>query len=250
MTQPTLPVTGPKSVEAALLPTHEHGGAPRKRGPVGLIQAIFRGARSPSAKIWMVPLAKGAGTLVLLWCVAFIGQRARDDERYGSEISLRMPGSSDAGLLTSKAEAGAGETKPAHTQATPPPSGSEAAVPCQESRAKAPSGLLPDGRIILNEASADDLMRLPGVGPARAEAILALRTRLGRFKKLTDLLRVKGIGPKTLQRFTDHLVLDRPVEIESPEKPPTNGEGAPGGPVAGALGRSAQVEKVASATAP
>jgi competence protein ComEA len=62
--------------------------------------------------------------------------------------------------------------------------------------------------VVLNRADADELQRLPGVGPKRAEAILALRQRLGRFRRESDLLRVKGIGPRTLERMRPHLVLD------------------------------------------
>jgi competence protein ComEA len=62
--------------------------------------------------------------------------------------------------------------------------------------------------VVLNRADASELRRLPGIGAKRAEAILALRQRLGRFRKPTDLLRVKGIGPRTLERMLPHLVLD------------------------------------------
>jgi competence protein ComEA len=66
--------------------------------------------------------------------------------------------------------------------------------------------------VILNLASADELTKLPGVGMKRATAIVALRTKLKRFKHATDLLRVKGIGPRGLQRMLPHLVLDAPVQ--------------------------------------
>jgi competence protein ComEA len=62
--------------------------------------------------------------------------------------------------------------------------------------------------VALNRADAAELRRLPGVGAKRAEAILLLRQRLGRFQKPTDLLRVKGIGPRTLERMLPLLVLD------------------------------------------
>lgn len=75
----------------------------------------------------------------------------------------------------------------------------------------APAGITPDGKVILNVASADELTKLPGVGPKRASAIIALRTKLKRFKHPTDLLRVKGIGPRSLQRMLPHLVLDAPA---------------------------------------
>jgi competence protein ComEA len=49
------------------------------------------------------------------------------------------------------------------------------------------------------------------VGMKRAQAIVLLRTKLKRFKSATELLRVKGIGPRGLQRMLPHLVLDAPV---------------------------------------
>jgi len=51
-----------------------------------------------------------------------------------------------------------------------------------------------DPRLHLNEADADALARLPGIGPALAERIVAARP----FATVDDLLRVRGIGPKTL----------------------------------------------------
>ena len=71
-------------------------------------------------------------------------------------------------------------------------------------------GVTPDGRVILNVASAEELTRLPGVGRKRARAILALRERLKRFRRISDLLRVRGIGVRSLRRMKPHLVLDPP----------------------------------------
>jgi competence protein ComEA len=67
-----------------------------------------------------------------------------------------------------------------------------------------------EGKIILNRARVEDLRRIPGIGPKRAEALLALRAKLKRFKRPSELLRVKGIGPKSLVRMQTHFVLDDP----------------------------------------
>lgn len=68
-----------------------------------------------------------------------------------------------------------------------------------------------DGRIVLNLANVEDLRKLPGIGPKRAEAILALRAKLKRFKRTADLLRVRGIGPRSLARMQSMVVLDPPA---------------------------------------
>jgi competence protein ComEA len=75
--------------------------------------------------------------------------------------------------------------------------------------------VLADGRVVLNLASEADLTTLPGIGPSRARAILLLRQRLQKFRAVEDLLRVKGIGRKTLQRLRPNVVLDRPPAVSS-----------------------------------
>lgn len=62
----------------------------------------------------------------------------------------------------------------------------------------------------INHASVDELRRLPGVGAKRAEAILAVRQRLGRFHRVEDLLRVKGVGRTTLKKWRPLVRLDAP----------------------------------------
>lgn len=51
----------------------------------------------------------------------------------------------------------------------------------------------------INHATAEHLIRLPGIGPHRAAAIADDRKRRGPFTRPEDLLRVSGIGPKTLE---------------------------------------------------
>lgn len=50
----------------------------------------------------------------------------------------------------------------------------------------------------LNQATVDQLDALPGVGPSTARAIVAWRTEHGRFRRVDDLLDVRGIGPAKL----------------------------------------------------
>lgn len=57
-----------------------------------------------------------------------------------------------------------------------------------------------DTRININEAEPSELTRLPGIGPARAEAIVAERKRR-KFRRIEDIMRVPGIGRKTFGRI-------------------------------------------------
>jgi competence protein ComEA len=98
---------------------------------------------------------------------------------------------------------------PADRAGSTPPTPSTA--PAETSTA-ASRGVTTDGKVVLNEATVDDLVRLPRVGPKRAAAIVELRKRLGKFRKPTDLLRVRGIGRKTLTLMLPKLVVDAPVE--------------------------------------
>lgn len=82
--------------------------------------------------------------------------------------------------------------------------------PREGARANGSTGMTEDGKVILNLAGIGDLRHLPGVGPKRADSILALRARLGRFKQVSDLLRVKGIGVRGLKKIMPHVVLDAP----------------------------------------
>jgi competence protein ComEA len=64
-----------------------------------------------------------------------------------------------------------------------------------------------DGRVDLNRASEEELQTLPGVGPARAAAIIEHRERHGPFAEAGDLRAVSGIGEKTFQSLADRIVV-------------------------------------------
>lgn len=58
------------------------------------------------------------------------------------------------------------------------------------------------GKLNLNQASAEQLDELPGIGPSRAQAIVELRKKLGgSFRSVEQLRDVKGIGEKTLNKL-------------------------------------------------
>lgn len=57
------------------------------------------------------------------------------------------------------------------------------------------------GKVNINIANAAALEKLPGIGPAKAEAIVRYRQENGRFSSLDDLLNVSGIGESTLAQL-------------------------------------------------
>jgi competence protein ComEA len=56
-------------------------------------------------------------------------------------------------------------------------------------------------------------VQLPGVGQVLAERLLAERERGGEFRSHDDLSRVRGIGPRTLERIRPYL-LPIPTDAE------------------------------------
>lgn len=71
--------------------------------------------------------------------------------------------------------------------------------------APAPGGQGPgggrDSGVVLNRASASELEALPGIGPAKARAIVAYRELHGPFATLEALAQVRGIGPRILAQL-------------------------------------------------
>jgi competence protein ComEA len=57
------------------------------------------------------------------------------------------------------------------------------------------------GPVDVNTATADELQRLPGVGPVLADRIVGWRQENGRFRNAADLEEVPGIGPSTARRL-------------------------------------------------
>ncbi|HVY24985.1 MAG TPA: helix-hairpin-helix domain-containing protein [Polyangiaceae bacterium] len=173
--------------------------------------------------VWLEPTLRLGGMALLLTVLAGIGVVATTYAKPGlalpdgprnlaavlgtswlkptpADTPAPRPVTSLPELLIAAAPSGASSAAAPNGSAAPP-----VAEPPGENK---PAGITPEGKVVLNVASADELTKLPGVGMKRALAIVQLRTKLKRFKHPSDLLRVKGIGPRGLQRMLPHLVLD------------------------------------------
>jgi competence protein ComEA len=71
----------------------------------------------------------------------------------------------------------------------------------------AAGGVTADGLVDLNRATADELETLPGIGPAKAAAIVEHRETHGPFAEPGDLRAVTGIGEKTFQTLADRITV-------------------------------------------
>jgi competence protein ComEA len=58
----------------------------------------------------------------------------------------------------------------------------------------------------INTATSEELQQVPGIGPATAEKILAMRKSYGAFKSVDDLLAIRGLGAKRLEKMRKYLV--------------------------------------------
>lgn len=79
------------------------------------------------------------------------------------------------------------------------------------SLALAHSGQAEEMTVDLNTATAEQLVEaLNGIGPSKAEAIIAYREANGGFEHIDELVNVKGIGLRTVDRNRDRLELSEP----------------------------------------
>ncbi|WP_240616395.1 helix-hairpin-helix domain-containing protein [Planococcus maitriensis] len=79
-----------------------------------------------------------------------------------------------------------------------PKQGEESLMPVATAGTSAEPGL-----VDLNSATADELTELPGIGPAKAAAIVSHRTENGPFKSVEQLMDVTGIGEKSFEQLKE-----------------------------------------------
>jgi competence ComEA-like helix-hairpin-helix protein len=113
----------------------------------------------------------------------------------------RVPGVGPAllGLLKDRVQFGAVRGEP--------PSGADAANLRTSGAYAVGPERVGDALVDLNLASEADLVALPGIGPARARAILAYRREAGPFAAVSDLSRVPGFSRSLVARLAPYLTV-------------------------------------------
>lgn len=82
--------------------------------------------------------------------------------------------------------------------------GASAPLYAQEAEAPAAAEAATKSVVNLNTATEAELVTLPGIGPSKAQAIIAHRERRA-FRRIEELMRVRGIGRSTFRRLRSRL---------------------------------------------
>ena len=69
------------------------------------------------------------------------------------------------------------------------------------------SSVVISGKISLNTATLDELMMLPGIGEAKAEAIIKYREEVGAFQNIEELKEVNGIGDAIFDQIKENITI-------------------------------------------
>ncbi|MCJ7497402.1 MAG: helix-hairpin-helix domain-containing protein [candidate division Zixibacteria bacterium] len=67
---------------------------------------------------------------------------------------------------------------------------------------------IPGRKVNLNTATLRELESLPGIGPELGRRILDYREKRGNFSTIDEIINVKGIGPKILEKFKNLITVE------------------------------------------
>lgn len=60
----------------------------------------------------------------------------------------------------------------------------------------------------INSATKEQIQKIPGIGPSKADAIIKYRETNGEFKSIDDMKKIKGFGDKTVESLKEYIILN------------------------------------------
>jgi len=113
----------------------------------------------------------------------------------GTTAKKKKSSTSEESAATKSSEESTGVASSSSKSEAPTPTG------------RASGKMAPGEKINLNTAGVDELERLPGIGPSRAQAIVDYRSQNGPFKSPEDVMKVKGIKSGEFSKLKDYIKL-------------------------------------------
>lgn len=123
-------------------------------------------------------------------------------------LNLAAPLTDGAKVYVFRADELKAQSTPAAQEASFAPVQSASAAPAPKPAAGASTASAASKQPVLvniNTANATELQSVPGIGPVTAQAIITYRTQNGPFRQVDDLVAVKGIGAKTLEKMRPYV---------------------------------------------
>jgi competence protein ComEA len=146
----------------------------------------------------------------LLIKLAMLGTTLSTIVWIGSSMPVKSPGPVPGRTFTEPAPAAKPVSIPQPIVEAPSAPISAAEEPAPAVRAAAAPA--PVARVDVNRATLSELADLPGIGPKLAQRVIDYRRANGQFKNIDDLLFVKGIGRKKLDRMRNLVTIHRTSE--------------------------------------
>ncbi|KAF1679559.1 helix-hairpin-helix domain-containing protein [Bacillus mexicanus] len=126
--------------------------------------------------------------------------------RTGDRVSQAIEKAGGAGEQADEVQVNLAEVLQDGTVVYIPKKGEETAVQ-QATSGSDQSGERKGALVNINTATLEELQGISGVGPSKAEAIIAYREENGRFQTIEDMTKVSGIGEKSFEKIKSSITV-------------------------------------------
>ncbi len=173
---------------------------------VSKVKGVGSGKKLDSLKK-VLKLSEGVGTTAAKEeTPAKTGKSKKKGSSKGEEAAASGGAAAAAGGAAGSS-ASTGKTSAAAEGSSPSKKSSSSSSSSSSSEKTAASKLAPGEKININTASAEELDKLPEIGPVKAQAIVDYRNANGKFASIEDVMKVSGIKEGTFAKIKDHIVV-------------------------------------------